>query len=113
MQIGHLVSVIFPVLTVIIGAACILLFSVTTTLRASNTDLRDRVKELEDTKKRLEAMNAAHTAELEALRKVVTGEVHLVAITDLLDHHHKEAVAYWNRWTPALETIANGLKGKP
>lgn len=93
--VGHAIGVIFPVLTIIIGAACALQFSVMTTLRASNTDLRERVKELEDKEKRSEVTIAGQVAQLDALGKVVTGEVHLVAITDLLEHHHAEAVRIW------------------
>lgn len=92
---GNAISVIFPVLTVIIGGACILLFSVTTTLRASNTDLRERVKELEDKDRRNEVTITDLRAQAEALGKVVTGEAHLVAIGDLLTEHHTEAKDAW------------------
>lgn len=106
---GHAISVIFPVLTVIIGGACILLFSVTTTLRASNADLRDRVKELEDKDQRNEVTISAQAAQLDALGKVVTGEAHLVVITDLLTTHHSEAVAQWSKLGTALTHIDTDL----
>ena len=92
---AQIIGVIFPVLTVIIGGACILQFSITTTLRASNTDLRERVKELSDELKNAEVKIASQSSEIEALRRVVTGEAHLVAIADLLDLHHKEALRVW------------------
>lgn len=94
-DVAHVLSVVFPVLTIIIGAACALQYSIVTTLRASNTDLRERVKELEDKDSRNEVTIAGQVAELAALGKVVTGEVHLVAITDLLEHHHAESVRIW------------------
>lgn len=92
----HAISVIFPVLTIIIGGACILLFSVTTTLRAANTDLRDRAKDLEGQVQRLEEKVQSQAAEIAIWQKTVTGEVHLVAITDLLSTHHTESVQKWS-----------------
>lgn len=92
----HAISVIFPVLTIIIGGACILLFSVTTTLRAANTDLRDRAKDLEGQVQRLEEKVHSQAAEIAIWQKTVTGEVHLVAITDLLSTHHTESVQKWD-----------------
>ena len=92
----HAISVIFPVLTIIIGGACILLFSVTTTLRAANTDLRDRAKDLEGQVQRLTEKVQSQAAEISIWQKTVTGEVHLVAITDLLSTHHTESVAKWS-----------------
>lgn len=116
---GHAVSVIFPVLTVIIGGACILLFSVTTTLRASNTDLRERVKELEAKDERNAGTIKAQAAQIDALGKVVTGEAHLVAIGDLLTEHHAEAKANWVLVTGTLghvdetmERLADALGGR-
>lgn len=102
-------SVVFPVLTVIIGGACILLFSVTTTLRASNSDLRERVRDLEAKEARSEVTITGQAAEIEALRKVVTGEVHLVAITDLLTEHHAEAVKIWKSWDQRLNHFDTAL----
>lgn len=115
------ISVIFPVLTVIIGGACILLFSVTTTLRASNSDLTARVDFLEKERDRLElekrtdretfdAKLVASAGELEALRKVVTGEAHLVAISDLLTEHHSEALAQWANVTTTLGHVDQTLE---
>jgi hypothetical protein len=118
-----IVSIVFPVLTIIIGGACVLLFGVTTTLRATNGDLTARVDFLEGERERLrvesattianlEAKVTSCTAELEALRKVVTGEVQLTAITDLLSHHHEQAVSKWTdtfqKWSDT-ETILKHL----
>jgi hypothetical protein len=116
-DVAHVLTVVFPVLTIIIGAACALQFSVMTTLRASNADLRERVKELEDKDTRSDVKIAGQNAELAALGKVVTGEVHLVAITDLLEHHHAESVRIWGDVQKTLthvdKTIDALAKGQP
>lgn len=85
LSMGTVVGVIFPLLTVIVGGACVLLFSITTTLRASNGDLRDRVDDLEKEQTKDKATIKEQHAELEALKKVVTGEVQLAALGDTSD----------------------------
>lgn len=83
LSLGTIVGVVFPLLTVIVGGACVLLFSITTTLRASNGDLRDRVADLEKEQALDKATIKEQHAELEALKKVVTGEVQLAALGDM------------------------------
>lgn len=114
---GTVVGVVFPILTIIIGGACALLLSVTTTLRASNGDLRDRVTDLEAEQKIDKSLINSQKADLDALRKIVTGEVQLAAITDLLEHHHQAAVTAWqsvegkiDQLAPSLDTILAEIK---
>lgn len=102
-----IISVIFPVLTVVIGGACILLFSVTTTLRATNDDQGKRIAFLEDKSSRDDKKIEAQATEITLWSKTVTGEVHLVAITDLLSHHHDQAVAIWDQWNGRFEHLEN------
>jgi predicted phage gp36 major capsid-like protein len=66
-------------------------------LRAKNADLR---RDLDNV-----------TVELEALTRVVTGEVHWVAIGDKLDHHHGEAKDHWGKTEDAIEKALDMLKG--
>lgn len=96
---------IFPILTVITGGACILLFSVTTTLRQSNGDLRDRVSDLEASDVRKDATIKEQAAELVALQKIVTGEVQLTALADVLDMHHRETIVSTARIEHGVDTI--------
>lgn len=58
--------------------------------RASNAEMR--VERTED-----RALIEKQKAELEALSKIVTGEIHWRAMSDLLDDHHKAAREYWQR----------------
>lgn len=110
MGLDTIVGVIFPVLTVVIGGACILLFSVTTTLRASNSDLRERVKDLEAKNLTNEATISAQKVEIELWSKTVTGEVHLVAIEDLLTHHNNYAVKLGDSLTKCMAHLDGSIE---
>ncbi len=104
MDAGTVISVVFPLLTLITGGACILLFSITTTLRANNGDLKDRVAILEAEIATEKAENAAMKVELAAMHKVVTGEVQLAAILTLLEAHDKNSVAEHARIEKAIDS---------
>jgi hypothetical protein len=106
---GAVISVVFPLLTLITGGACILLFSITTTLRANNGDLKDRVDILEKELKDERSDNAALRAEVGALHKVVTGEVQLAAIQTLLEAHDKSTVAEHARIEKAVDAVRGEL----
>ena len=117
-DLGSIVGVIFPLLTLLAVGACALLYGVTTTLRANNGDLKDRVGILEhegETKDHkitaLQAEVIGQKGELDALRKVVTGEIHLVAITDLLTAHHTQAVKEWRDIETVLIRIDTTMAG--
>ncbi len=117
-DIGSIFGVIFPLLSVIALAGCALLFGVQTTLRANNGDLKDRVAILEAEQKvdkeTIAAQSkqiSAHQGEIETFSKVITGEVHLVAITDLLSEHHAQAVAQWEGINEVLTHIDTTMAG--
>lgn len=105
MDVGQVVSVVFPLLTLVIGGACILLLTITSTLRASNGDLRDRVGDLETSLKDEEATTKVLKADLAALQKVVTGEVQLNAILTLLESHDKITISEHARLEKVLDEI--------
>lgn len=118
MDAQTIIQFIFPMLTFVTVGACILLFSMTTTLRQSNTDLRDRVTDVEAENKRHEATIKSQAEKIDAQSeeialwaKTVTGEVHLVAITDLLTHHHDQAVKVWEQWGVRLDHVDTGIDG--
>jgi Tfp pilus assembly protein PilN len=115
--IDIVLRVVFPVLTVVVSGACVLLFGGFTTVKSTNEEQGKRIRFLEEERDRLAEERAAERekdaeerrverekyahefanlrAEAEVLRKTVTGEIHLVAITDLLTHHHDQAVQIW------------------
>lgn len=105
MELSAILDVVFPILVVVVGGACILLYGVTSTLRTSNGDLRDRVSDLEAAETRNEATIKKQDAEIEALRKVVTGEVQLAALADVLDAHHRETTVSTARIEHGVDLI--------
>jgi hypothetical protein len=112
MDLATIVQFIFPLLTCIAIGIGILLLSMTTTLRQSNQDLRERVRDVETENARHETTIKAQATKIEAQSaeialwsKTVTGEVHLVAITDLLTHHHERATKVWEAWGVKLDHV--------
>jgi regulator of protease activity HflC (stomatin/prohibitin superfamily) len=76
--------------------------------RATNAELRterteDRAlidtlrAEADAEKAKRQAEREADKIQLDALAKVVTGEVHWTALGEHLDHHHTEAREHWTR----------------
>lgn len=93
-------SVILSVMTVatILATAGVgLMFGSLRTLRDTANDLRNRVGDLE--KERIEDKGALAESRSEnvLLKSMVTGKVEWVALTDQLEEHHRQALAYWGR----------------
>jgi hypothetical protein len=84
---GHVLQIAVTIVAVIAGGVATTLLTVVRTLRQSNDDLRKRVDDLEDDRDDLRAklterdQNLNQTRrDMDALRKVVTGEAHWVAL---------------------------------
>lgn len=89
-------------------------------LRGVVVNLRERItdyeKEVTEKERRLtvaERTLAAKSADLEALARVVTGEVHWVKIGAQLDHHHDQAVAHWVEDERLLRQILKAVTVTP
>ena len=104
-----LISAIFSILTIIVGGVCIMLFVSTKTLRDSRDDQEKRIKFLEDERTRDKTMIASQATEIGILRRTVTGEDQLVAISALLGQHHKDAVTHWVQVTAGLGHVGTTL----
>lgn len=65
--------------------------------RATNAELRTQRAEDRAEIELLKAGRAEDKRALDALAKVVTGEVHWQALSEHLDTHHGEAKAHWTR----------------
>lgn len=85
---------------IIAAGIAMALFGTVRTLRESVSDLRSRVGDLESErdglKVRLAERDAAHLAterDLEAVKKVVTGETHWVSIEAQLQELHRQVTA--------------------
>ena len=112
------ISGVLGLLTIITGGISVLLLVSTKTLRDSRDDQEKRIAFLEAKSARDDKEIANQAGEINALQKVVTGEVHLVAIADLLEHHHNQAVVMWDELKGTLTHIDSTLvvvakKGTP
>lgn len=76
-----------------------------TQVREQNKDLRDEVADHRRRQDDNEATIADLGTKLDALRGVVTGEVHWVAISDLLETHHKLTEEHWRETKGLLGDI--------
>lgn len=81
-------------------------------LREDNQDLRDRVNdldsELERTKARedkLEAQVQHLVTENQLLADMITQRANVEALSDMLDHHHSEAMKAWDKIAKAIEVL--------
>jgi predicted nuclease with TOPRIM domain len=80
-------------------------------LREDNEDLRARVSDLEGTvasNRSREANTEQRLSHVEEenklLKDMVTQRANVEAMLDLLEHHHSESMAAWNRIVDAIET---------
>jgi hypothetical protein len=53
---------------------------------------------------------AKQASDITTLQRVVTGEVHWQAISDLLDHHHAESQQHWVKAEQVLTEIRDYLR---
>lgn len=86
-------------------------------LRGTVTNLRERLgdsrEEVVDLTRKRDADQARITvleADLAALTRVVTGEVHWVALEQKLDTHHEQAEAHWVKAEGLLEVIRDEVR---
>jgi hypothetical protein len=98
-------AAVFPVLTLIIGGACVLLLVSTKTLRDSRDDQEKRIKQLEDERTRDKDTIVAQDAEIKFWQKAVTGETHLVAIIELITQHDTKASEHWEHLNTSVEHL--------
>lgn len=64
-------------------------------LREQVGDSKTRIEFLEKERTEDKTLIATQSSDIAALQKVVTGEVHWLAISDLLEHHHRDSVEHW------------------
>lgn len=97
MDLGTLLSTALAVVALATAAGLGLMRGTVTNLREQLADTRASNAEMRQERAEDRAEIATLHTQLDALGKVVTGEVHWLAISDLLDEHHGEARAYWTR----------------
>lgn len=89
-----------------------------TSLRETVADLRgevaDKDRHLADKDQRIELLDRRCTElqhDLDALGRVVTGEVHWKAIATVLDQHHQEAREHWRTDESLLTSLRDEVRG--
>lgn len=100
-----LLSAVLTITTLIAAGLAGLMLGSLRTLRDNNSDLQARVTILEDKVQERDAEIAILTSDREALARVVTGEAHLNALTDLLTEHHQQSMASWQGMKDIEERI--------
>ena len=113
---GGILTTILTVATIIACAVTGLTVGTVRTLRDSNNDLRGRVKDLEDNRAADQALIATQKADLDALGRVVTGEVHwkaqseqLLSLTTQVVQLQQEARQHWTTEQFRWETLTTGI----
>lgn len=97
MDIGNFLTTALAVVSIATLAGLGLMRGTVTNLREQLADTRASNAELRQERTEDAAKIATLTTDLEALARVVTGEVHWVQLGQQLEQHHVEARAYWTR----------------
>lgn len=97
LDLGSLLTTALGVLAIATAAGLGLMRGTVTNLRESLADSRADNADLRARQAEHKTKIDQQATQLEALGKVVTGEVHWMAISGLLDEHHDEARAHWRK----------------
>ena len=79
-------------------------------LRSANADLRLRVTDLESSNLTLKAENVELKSSLRTLTQNISGEVHWEALSEVLEHHHRDAIQHWEKETGAITDMRDLIK---
>lgn len=86
-------------------------------LRGDLSDARGKIEEqrgeIDDLKVQREAdrtLIERQRSDIQLLQRMVTGEAHWQAISDLLDHHHEQAEDHWKNTEQSLDDILAELR---
>lgn len=109
-HLSSLLSTGLAVLSISTLAGLGLLRGTVTNLREQLKDARDEIKSLKDGRDEAKTENAVLTADLEALKRVVTGEVHWVTLEHQLEEHHNESESHWITTEQLLIRIRDSLE---
>lgn len=94
-QLQPIIAGILFVATVIATAVVGVLFGTNKTLKDTVDARGTRISDLEGEVVRKESETAELRSETSILKSMVTGKVELVALSDLLDEHHRQATIQW------------------
>lgn len=81
-----------------------------TNLREQLVDARSQITSLKEERTEDKAVIARQASDIDALRRVVTGEVHWQAISEVLDDHHTSAQEHWRADEELLAKILEAVR---
>ena len=110
MDLGNLLSTGLAIVSIATLAGLGLLRGTVTNLREQLRDERDSNSSLRTSRDEDRKLLEQQKKDLDALARVVTGEVHWTALGHKLDEHHDEARAYWTRAEQQTDEILTELR---
>ncbi|MGH3496200.1 MAG: hypothetical protein ACRDP1_01880 [Nocardioidaceae bacterium] len=108
-QFASLLSLAFGIGLLVAGGLAGLMRGRITMLRETADDLRSRLGDLEASDRAKSTELAELRNERDVLRRMVTGEAQLTRLTEMLDHHHEQAMAEWRRLTDVDRRIETAM----
>lgn len=123
MELGGFLSGALGIVSLATLAGLGLLRGTVTNLREQLKDAREEIADkdrrhheetAENTRRVTEAEKtiARQAADIDALNRVVTGEVHWLALGEQLDEHHRQASEHWAQDEALLTEIRDTIRGE-
>lgn len=109
MELQNLLSTALAIVSIATLAGLGLMRGTVSGLREQNGDLKERVAYLEKGRAEDHAHIAENAAENKMLKTMMTGKVEWVALTDQLEEHHRQALAWWLKTGQVLDDIRVAL----
>jgi predicted nucleic acid-binding Zn-ribbon protein len=116
-DVWNIVALASAVVSVATGAGYGLQRGRVVSLREDLSDAREKIAEQRDEIDDLKEDRATDRAtikkqagDISVLQRVVTGEVHWQAISEMLDHHHETAEKHWNNTEDSIREILHELR---
>lgn len=110
MALGDLLSTVAVVMALCSAAWVGLKGADRKNLREQLDDSRKQITSLKEERTEHAAVMARQASDIDALRRVVTGEVHWQAISEVLDDHHSSAQMHWLKDEDLLEKILDAVR---
>jgi chromosome segregation ATPase len=78
--------------------------------RGKIAEQRDEIDDLRSDRETDRQTISQQSSDIALLQRMVTGEAHWQAISDVLDHHHQSAERHWSGTQSSLDAILEELR---